>query len=245
MAKAKKVLVGCPISSYKKEVMHYYLKGLQSLTYEQKEIVLIDNSPDEELFNSLKKEKRLTVEKSIHLQGIRDMIIRDRNRLREIALKGNFDYFLSLEQDIVPPPDIIERLLENGKDVCSAVYFCYKERILRGPNQKVLKRFDLTPISYNWLDPEIKEVKLTRRMSFNEAFPSRLQQIQLCGVGCMLIGRKVLEKIKFRYEKDGTGFDDIFFGLDCQDNGFEIWLDSRIVCMHHFGELAVGVKERF
>ncbi len=244
MTEQKRVLVGCPITSYKKDAMPHYLKGLKGLTYKNKEIVLVDNSPDEEMFKGLLKEKWLKVEKSAHLPVIRDMIVRDRNRLREIALEEDFDYFFSLEQDVVPPRDVIERLLANGKDVSSAVYFSYKEVQMVTPKGRI-RRHDLAPIAYTWSDPVAKHSELQRRITFSEVFPSRLQQIHTCGVGCVLISRNVLEKVRFRYEKNAPSFDDMFFCMDCQGQGFEIWLDSRIVCMHHFGGLAKEVVERF
>lgn len=245
MTSQPKVLIGCPITSYKKEAMPHYLKGLKELTYKNKKVVLVDNSPDEEMFNSLKKEKWLEVEKTGQLPIIRDMLVRDRNRLREITLEQGFDYFFSLEQDVVPPSDAIERLMASNKDVCGGLYFNYKETEAMLPGNKVVKRRVFAPIAYTWADPGLKELNVTKRLSFEGVFPSRLQRIHLSGVGCMLIERKVLEKVKFRYDKKSSAFDDMYFGMDCQDNGFETWLDSRVICMHHFGGLAQDVVDRY
>ena len=59
-----------------------------------------------------------------------------------------------------------------------------------------------------------------------------LLKIAVSGLGCILIHRSVLEKIKFRYDKKYPSFDDIFFGLDCKENNFGIYADTNIVCKH-------------
>lgn len=237
--KEPRVLVGCPVTSAKKDVLEEYLKGVRSLTYKNKDILLIDNSPDKEMFNSLKKNKDIEMIKSEHTDNIRGMIVRDRNLLRKRALEKGYDYFFSLEQDVVPPADVIEKLMANSKDVCCGLYFNFFEQ-QRDAKSKLL---DFQPVFFTWLDPELKDLRITRRMTLEEVFPGRLMQLPSGGTGCMLISRNVLEKIEFRYVKEYEAFDDIWFCNDCMDNGIEVWLDSSIVCNHLFGGWTTEMRE--
>jgi len=49
----------------------------------------------------------------------------------------------------------------------------------------------------------------------------------------MLIKREVLEKIKFKFDKNKKAFDDILFCLDAKDLGYELFVDSNIINVEH------------
>lgn len=227
--KEPRVLVGCPVTSLKKEVVWEYVKAAKSLSYKNKEILLLDNSPDKKMFEELRKEKGIRVQKTEHLKNVREMIARDRNTLRETALREGFDYFFSLEQDVIPPVDAIEKLLENQKEVCSAAYFGYFKRIA-GKAQF----FELLPIAFILAEPELEEKKvwIKRHLKFEELFPSRLLEAFDFGLGCCLMHKSILEKVGFRYEEGFEGFDDVFFCRDARALGVKLWIDSSVLCAH-------------
>ena len=54
---------------------------------------------------------------------MKERIVSSRNKLKEYFLKNDYDYLLSLEQDVVSPKDVIERLMKHDKDICSGLYF--------------------------------------------------------------------------------------------------------------------------
>ncbi|MFH1588048.1 MAG: glycosyltransferase [Candidatus Diapherotrites archaeon] len=116
-----KILIGCPIHDGRKDIIDEFIESLNSLSYENKEILLIDNSKGNEMFEKIKG--RVDVIKSEHTGNAMEMLARDRNTLREKCLNEGFDYFFSLEQDVFPPKDVIEKLLENKKkNLRSAVF---------------------------------------------------------------------------------------------------------------------------
>ena len=39
----------------------------------------------------------------------------------------DYDYFLSLEQDVIPPKDIIEQMLKSEKKIITGVYFNHND----------------------------------------------------------------------------------------------------------------------
>ncbi len=236
--KQPRVLVGSPVSSYKKQTIEDYLEGLRNLSYKNKEILLLDNSPDEELFKELKKEPFLKVEKTEHIENVREMVKRDRNTLRERVLNGGFDYFLSLEQDVVPPKNCIETLLSRKKPVCGGVTLnVYQTKKGRE------SLWELLPATYTWAVPTHKEIGLEKRMSFADIFPSRLTRVKGCGLACVLIHRPVLEKIEFRLMKESPAYDDSLFHHDCDRKGIDVWLDSSVVCRHIISPLQGKAKE--
>ena len=117
-----KILVGCPTSFHKEYCFDKYVAGVKALTYGNFDVLLIDNSQDNIYFNKIKK-SGLNVVKGKWFEGALDRIISSRNILRQKVLDGGYDYFFSLEQDVVPPPDVLERMIKHDKKIVSGVYF--------------------------------------------------------------------------------------------------------------------------
>ena len=227
-----KVLVGCPTYWGKGYCLREYSERVKKLSYTNYDLWLVDNSPDELYLEKIKKEG-INAIKGPWNEDARDRIIASRNILREKALKEGYDYFLSLEQDILPPENVIERLLQHEKDIVTGVY--YKEGTLP----------DGRKTSYALLYTE-QNGKLVlvhpERLKNNE-----LIKINACGLGCALIDRKVLEKIMFRKPTQGPAQDDMMFCYDAQKTGFEIFVDPAIVCEHlhkDWGEAEKELKSR-
>lgn len=212
-----KVLVGCPTSEHKGYALERYAKGIKSLNYDKFDILLVDNSKDNDY---LKKVEilGLPVIKGPYSESARQRIIDSRNILRQKVLDGCYDYFFSLEQDVIPPPDVIQRLLKHKKKIVTGVYFSYQTN-----NDITL----LVPLL--WKRIKGKEV---RYMLEREVLEPRLIEVGACGVGCILIHREVLEKIRFRYDKNDRGFDDMWFCHDAFNAGFKIFADISVKCKH-------------
>ncbi len=208
-----KILVGCPTSNHKFYCLKDYVKAVKNLNYKTYDILLVDNSKTNAYLSLIKKD--LPVIKGHYLENARDRIIESRNILRKKVLDEDYDYFLSLEQDVLPPRDVIERLLNYNKDIVTGVYFA------RDPDG------NLTPLLYKYTDKEN-----VRNLTFDEVKNPNLIGVDACGLGCVLISRKVLEKIKFRYNKEDNAFDDIWFSIDAKKNGFNIFCDTSVKCKH-------------
>ena len=214
-----KVLVGCPVSDYHEYCTKEYLEAIKSLTYTNYDILLVDNSKDDRFYNTIKD--KVPVLRTGYHPNVYERVIRSRNALRQRALDGGYDYFLSLEQDVIPPRNVIERLLKYGKKIISGVYFI--------PEMKNGKA-RLAPMIWAEHQADPKKKLDIREDIING---KNLIKAGACGLGCVLIHRKVLEQIPFRYNtSEGDGIDDSFFSLDARNKGFEIYADTAIKCLH-------------
>ncbi len=213
-----KILVGCPTSFHKEYCLEKYYEGIKNLSYKNYDILLVDNSKDNNYFNKIKK-IGLPVTKGPWFDGALDRIIKSRNILRRKVLDEGYDYFLSLEQDIIPPKDILERMLKHKKDIITGVYF------IRNKNN--WGQIGLIPLVYKLID---KKNLTMIPLSSSELESNQLLEVISAGLGCVLIHRNVLEKIKFRYEN--KVFDDRFFFLDCYNKGIKVFCDPSIKCKH-------------
>lgn len=211
--KKMRVLVGCPTSDHKAYCLKEYADAIKSLTYKDYDILIVDNSKSQ-AYSKKMKSLGLNVIKDKWQENARERIVNSRNTIRGEVLK-NYDYFLSLEQDVIPPKNIIEKMLEHKKPIITGLYFTYK-----GEEKTI------TPLLWAREKGEI------RSMTEDEAMQDQVVEVEAAGLGCMLIAKEVLGKVRFRYEKESNSFDDMWFCNDAKDNGYKIIADTSIRCKH-------------
>ena len=208
-----RILLGCPTSDYKSYCLKEYLEGVNNLNYKHFDLVLVDNSETSDYYNKLKK-LNIKVIKDKYKESAKERIVSSRNKLKNYFLNNYYDYFLSLEQDVVPPKDVIQKLMKHDKDICSGLYFKEKDN-------------ELIPIMYVPYKDEFAKL-----LKFEEIPENELVEVITSGLGCVLIKRKVLENIEFRYEKDKEPWDDVWFCEDARQKGFKVYVDTSVRCKH-------------
>ena len=221
-----RVLVGCPTSYHKEYALEKYIESVKSLSYGNFDFILVDNSEGDNYYNKINK-LLVKVIKGPYFEGARDRIVASRNILRKYALDNGYDYFLSLEQDVIPPKDIIERLLKHDKDIVSGVYFVHNI---------INDRRVLVPLAYViWDGDEDEEMPAMRPLNDQELWSDELVKAVSFGLGCVLMHRNVLDKIEFRYNKDTEAFDDRWFFIDLFKMKQDVYVDASIKCKHLIG----------
>jgi len=229
-----RVLVGCPTYDGKEYCLKEYIEGLKSLTYDNFEVCIADNSRKPEYFKKIReiagdwnsgRKQKFSVKKVGYNSDIaRQRIVESRNVLREKALNEGFDYFFSLEQDLIPPPDCIERLLERKRKVISGTYF-----------NIVPERSAVTVLAYKGIGKNAEGKVIHKTLDLFELFPSRLiEGLLATGIGCMLIHMDVLKKVKFRFVEEEKAFDDWWFCEDATAIGEPVVLDTSMFFGHNY-----------
>ena len=225
-----KILIGCPTYKIYKDRIGLWLKSVKQIIDNSKheiDYLLVDNSKEDEFFNWLKS-KNVNVIKADYSPDVRERVVNSRNILREKALKEGYDYFFSLEQDILPEKGVIEKLLAHDKKIIGCYYSKLVDLTLKEKKTGEIKKVTIE-VALIWM-PD-KDNKLKRALPKNVKGKG-LMKIGGFGVGCVLISREVLEKIEFRYEKDKKAFDDMFFCADAKNLGYNLFLDSDIRVAH-------------
>ena len=146
----------------------------------------------------------------------RTLVERARNVLAKQAIDENYDYLLFIDDDMVPPEDVVDVFVKAGKDVICAPY---PDRV-RGAQLQVFK------------NGRLKEVP-------------KLMQIDKCGMGCTLIKTRVLSRLymkhcgrPFEFHKEIKDGKTEHFGEDtmfCEravKEGFEIWCTPEVRPVH-------------
>lgn len=220
-----KILVGCPTSDYKGYCLKEYIDSVKTLDYRDYDILIADNSESDEYAEKI-KESGIKVIKMPYHENARQRIIASRNKIRKEFLKGDYDYFLSLEQDVIPPRDIIQRLLSHDKQVVAGLYFAMQKESL--PAGQIINT--LRPLVWVTLPDRDKDKMYYLGRKYAETSNDFLQ-VYATGLGCMLISREVMEKIPFRFEGD-SGFDDVYFCQDLEKNNIPLFVDLSVKCKH-------------
>ena len=139
-------------------------------------------------------------------------------RGRELFLSGPYEAMLVLESDILPPADTLKRLAELQADVA---YGCYVFRS-GTPVVNILEKYPQKARNMG--------ESLTVRGLWQEAKDKGVIECSGAGLGCILIKRKVLEKIPF--ELVGAGHCDWNWTEDVYRAGFSMMADTGVICGH-------------
>lgn len=221
-----KILVACPTADHYRYCTDDWINAVKSFSYKDLDILLVDNSATNDYFNEFSK--KVPMIKTSRIENLKELVARDRNVLREKVLNENYDYLLSLEIDVIPPADLIERLLSHKKDIVSGVYYKPYNLTVKQDGKLVKKAVKIFPLLWQSVDKES-----VRQLTSSEIEDPKLIEVAISGLGCLLIHRSVLEKVKFRVNlKESPACDDVWFCHDVRELGFKIFADTSIKCKH-------------
>ena len=128
---------------------------------------------------------------------------------------------LHLETDLFPQTDIIEQLLFNSKPIVSALYYV-DNGIYRKP--MIQRQIKLAPRQIT-----SKNFMANEDLCFCDG---SIKKVAHAGLGCILIHKTVLQKVKFRHIAGLNNHPDTYFAEDCAQNKIDIYLDTSLVVEH-------------
>ncbi|MBW3023228.1 glycosyltransferase family 2 protein, partial [Candidatus Woesearchaeota archaeon] len=166
-----KILIGCPTYEGKDYCFEEYVNAVKAIDYDNFDVLLVDNSKTNNYFEKIKE--KLPAVKAEHKENPKENIVNSRNILRQNVLDGNYDYFLSLEQDTIPPKDFIKKLLAHNKDIVAGHYVVPK--VING------KQIVVSTVLIK--NKEGKFITLPPQLLQHKG----LIKIEACGLGCILI----------------------------------------------------------
>lgn len=154
-----------------------------------------------------------------------------RERFAQAVMELDADYLLMIDDDMLAPPDLFYKLVENDKDICGALAFT------RNPDHK--------PVIYDvieGIDPITKKEFYVNKFSMN--YPrNTLVECDAVGFGAVLIKRRVIEAMKEPRFMGLTGCgEDITFCYKAKKLGFQVWMDTRVK-LGHLGAPTVVTEE--
>jgi hypothetical protein len=143
---------------------------------------------------------------------IYENIIYNYRKAQRIFLAEQYDALLIVENDIIPPPDALEKLLAVEADIAYGVY-----ALRRGIPQ------------LNVRHPQTHKAWSQHKAEWREKF-GQVIDIAGIGFGCTLIHRNVLETLELRATNGGDG--DTQLANDARAYGFTQKADTTVLCGH-------------
>jgi hypothetical protein len=152
----------------------------------------------------------------------RDAVAEQYNEARRIVLEQGYDALMTVEADMLPPPNAIRRLFSAKADIAYGLY------IFRRPPWEwsaYVNVQGMGGMSYSGV-PD-----LARRVW------GEVVEVEGMGLGCTLIQRNVLERLEFRahggYHADGKrSHCDWYFAADAREHQFTQRCDTAVICGH-------------
>lgn len=210
-----KILIGVPTYSGKEYILERFVERIKNFTYPNYDVLFVDNSKGDEYFKKIKK-LGVPVEKGKWNKQSKIRLTNAQNLLRDNFLRGDYTHFFSLEQDLIPPKDIIEKLLDHDKDVVGGWYY-----ITEVPRPCLSREWKLVGMQFTPSPPLMVDMA-----------KKKLMKCFLGSFGCSLIKRKVLEEIRFKVYAGFTQHSDTWFYFDCDKKGFEVFVDTDLLIPH-------------
>lgn len=226
-----KVLICAPTSKAKNYVFKEWIENITQFKYPNFDVVLFDNTKDNGVNTKyLNKEFRRNFGhnkgfNAFHTNSKSDSVIErmaiSHNQCVEYAKNNGIKKILHLETDILPPHDVIERLIFHNKLVVGGLY--YRDE---GINRRLMIQHTIKQSDYAFSNINME---LYEDVTFIDG---GLKTVGHVGLGCVLIDIKVFENIKFRFEPNQDLHPDTFFAEDCLRNNIPIFADTSIICQH-------------
>jgi len=220
-----KVLLFTPIYEAKDYCLDKFISYAKKINYPNFKHILIDNSKTKQYYYNLKNKLEDTNIAVFHVSrgnNSREALTRAQNFARNIALKEDYKYLMSLESDIMIPETIIQDLMIHGKDVVTAYY-------LIGTKVKLPC---ITIPEYHENLGAFGTRLLKTHEEIAEYTDKGLKQVQAGGMGVCLIYIDVVKKFIFKYDPRFNGHSDVYFFTDCFNNNVRVFVDTNIKCPH-------------
>jgi len=230
-----RILVGTPTHKSKFYCLIEWIENIKKLDYNNFDVLLVDNSGDDSYKELIEKQGIKCISGPL-TDTAQKTLCDSRKIFFDYAIKNNYDYVLSVEQDIFPPPDTIKKLLSHKKKVVGGLYllssFCDEKK--RRKKDWVASCADLK-----------KEIKLDKGhkamfwLLLSEVQNKGLLRVRSCCYGCTLIRRDVLAKVGPRVIEGLNRYDDYYFFEDCLKQKIPVYCDTQRV-IPHFPSLGGG-----
>jgi hypothetical protein len=124
-----KILVACPIHEVKEYSFQRWIDAVKGFTYPDFDIFVVDNSANEQFMNRYKDQVPM-----VHVVGLDQALETYHNRITKSMaviqkkfLYGDYDKWFNLECDVIPPSNMIELMLDWGRD-SDWISHCYPMR---------------------------------------------------------------------------------------------------------------------
>ena len=163
--KKEKILLGTPTYEGKAYCLEYWLQTVKQIQkYSKCDVLIVDNSKSSAYANKIKKFGFNVIRSKHYDRRPLQSLTESQEKLFDYAIRNNYDYLFSLEQDVFASKDIIEKLLKLRKKISAT------EAVVGAPY--FLNTITESKSPYIWLD-QVTSVALKRE--YNSRMRRKIQ----------------------------------------------------------------------
>lgn len=222
--KRHRVLIGTPHSDKKNYCIEDYIARVKSFTYNNYDVLVVDNSESRKNYKLLIKAGLKAIYVKPKQKSIQNILAESHEVIRKYAIAHKYDYLLHLESDIIPPANVIERLMIHNLPIVSAMYMINFGSDSHLMAQKIEEFGD------------IRETITMKEGMDLMMVDGKLKPAFAVGLGCVLINKKELPKFQFRHEAGKNLAPDSLWALDTDALGIVKYIDTSVLCQHDNSE---------
>ena len=221
----KKVLIGIGTCDNFDYIEEHCLSKVFAQTFEDFDILLVDNS--EEIIHSMELRKKFPDTKIIHIS--RPNIWRDackelRQYITDYAVFNGYEFLLFLDIDMIIQEDTLEKLISHDIDFVTAPVGYMHQAF----STCFVQDFDARRMGRVPYLPPLRPITWTM-MKYEPYF----MEILAVGLACALVKCSILNGIKFRVSHESKAFmEDILFCSDIKKKGIKLFLDKTLETIH-------------
>lgn len=225
-----KVLVATVTYEGKDYVWEKYLSNIKSLEYDNYDFLVVDNTRRTKYYKKLLK-YGVTALHSPRGENSRTALVNSYNMIRDYMLARDYDYLLIVESDLIPPVDIIQRLLKHDKEVVGCIYYIGYHYDTKEPPRPCL--FSVRKKA----DGKGFETFNIDSANGKFMYGNGVVRIHGCGLGTTLIKRSIVQDFPFWYypstpEDPAIKHCDVIFYMDLHNARKEVFVDTDIIIPH-------------
>lgn len=208
-----KILMASMLFQQIEQALPFFLEYLQKINPLPAKIILLDFRLEQK-FMPQKPPKLFVVEKKTIEKDFGSQLALLRNNAFEMAKTEGFDAVLFLQPNLFPPQDLIERLAQSGKEIIAPAFFTTEQNVVFSNAVKIENENNLPKVT-PWL--------------FGELLPSGLKKVDSVSLQAIFFKKNAFNVLSFGQPPDGVQ-EMVFLQKKAKELGFEIFLDSSIVC---------------
>lgn len=217
----KKILLACPVSSFKAYIFAEWLAYVKRYFGDQCDILIVDNSKEKTFHRQIRRTGTPVIWRPPHKnESLPDVMADCLNIINRKLQREAYTHWFSVECDVFPPPGTLDILKAYDPGIIAASY-C----IGAGENRRMMFQ---TAEGINRIS--------VRGMEQAESFQfitGGIQPIINPGLGCTLIEAKLIEGYTFYTDQEVWRVHaDSFFFRDLKIKNQPVYVHTGIICKH-------------